>query len=214
MNAAKKYRYPGLNFYREDDKDIFFGRNADSQRLYAQVILNQTLVLHAESGAGKSSVIQAGLLPLLRANQPEYLALTIRFDEPAAGITLIDDVIRKVKDGLPPLTGVELPYINTSNDKLWVLAKKLSKTSKKLLIIFDQFEQLQGFDQKQVAGFKNALGELLSTDIPAKLHNQILANTALIVEKEDLTEQEKNEFNANSDFLKEPLNVKLIFVVR
>ncbi|MEO6522888.1 MAG: hypothetical protein ABIN91_14500 [Mucilaginibacter sp.] len=214
MHTEKKYRYPGLNFYREEDKDIFFGRNEDSQRLYTQVILNQTLVLHAESGTGKSSVIQAGLLPLLKANQPDYLALTVRFDEPTAGLVLIDDMIRKVKDSLPPLTGIELPYINTSNDKLWVLAKKLSKTNKKLLIIFDQFEQLQGFDQKQIAGFKAALAELLSADIPAKLHKQILANTALIVEKEDLTEEEKNEFNANSDFLKEPLNVKLIFVVR
>ena len=60
-----KYRYPGLNAYTGADAYIFRGRDTDASNLLREINLNRTVVLHAESGIGKSSVIQAGLIPLM-----------------------------------------------------------------------------------------------------------------------------------------------------
>ena len=76
MGQEKKYRYPGINFFTKDDQDIFCGRADDAQKLFNRVMLNNTLVLHGESGTGKSSLVQAGLVPLLE-KQNVYLVASI-----------------------------------------------------------------------------------------------------------------------------------------
>src|SRR5882757_8048311 len=88
MGKDKKYRYPGINFFTKDDQDIFCGRADDAQKLFDQVMLNNTVVLHGESGSGKSSLVQAGLIPLLEEqnkylltqHKPQYLPVTVRLD--------------------------------------------------------------------------------------------------------------------------------------
>lgn len=62
--------YRGLNVFREEDAPLFFGREAFSQRLLAQVLKQDLVVVIGRSGSGKSSVVQAGLLPLLRLQRP------------------------------------------------------------------------------------------------------------------------------------------------
>ena len=88
MATDKKYRYPGINFFTKEDKDIFCGRDDDAQKLFNRTMLNNTIVLHGESGAGKSSLVRAGLIPLLekqneirlRQGKPQYLSITIGLD--------------------------------------------------------------------------------------------------------------------------------------
>lgn len=69
--------YRGLFAFREADKDLFFGREALTQRL-ANVVLRQRLVVVlGPSGSGKSSLVFAGLLPQLRPN-PDWFATDFR----------------------------------------------------------------------------------------------------------------------------------------
>jgi WD40 repeat protein len=219
MAKKIKYRYPGLNYFTEEDKDIFCGREDDSMGLYTQVLLSQTLVLHAESGTGKSSLIQAGLLPLIKKFKPEYFPITLRFDR-REGIkkkkrSLIEYTINKITKELPLINELDLPYLAPKKDSLWVVAKKIAQDrKKKLLLIFDQFEEFQTFTEQEIIYFKKHLAELLSSNIPDHLYKEIQSNIAGIIKNGDLSEKDKGIFNANIHFLELPLDIKIIFVVR
>jgi energy-coupling factor transporter ATP-binding protein EcfA2 len=62
--------YRGLNAFREEDALLFFGREAFSQKLLGQILKQNLVVVIGRSGSGKSSIVQAGLLPLLRLERP------------------------------------------------------------------------------------------------------------------------------------------------
>ena len=57
--------YPGLLAYRIQDANHFFGRKQVIAELIVQLEHRRVIWLHGRSGTGKSSLIQAGLLPAL-----------------------------------------------------------------------------------------------------------------------------------------------------
>ena len=60
--------YKELASYEEKDATIFKGRGSEIQEMYDNFINNEYLVCYADSGEGKSSIIEAGLIPVLREN--------------------------------------------------------------------------------------------------------------------------------------------------
>ena len=58
--------YKGLQSFDESDKDLFYGRDRAIRELQARCEAVRLLVVSGASGTGKSSVVKAGLLPLLR----------------------------------------------------------------------------------------------------------------------------------------------------
>src|SRR5919199_3697842 len=64
--AEPRCPYRGLQPFEEDDAELFFGRDADVQRLLEQLKTTRFLAVVAPSGSGKSSLVRAGLLPALR----------------------------------------------------------------------------------------------------------------------------------------------------
>lgn len=76
-------RYPGVVPFSEQQADLFRGRDKEKAELYNLVVAEQTVVLFAKSGVGKSSLLQAGLFPKLRKNG--YHPIKVRFQfTPAA----------------------------------------------------------------------------------------------------------------------------------
>jgi len=57
--------YKGTASYQVEDRDFFFGRAADAERLLARVLSARFTLLHAQSGAGKTSVVNATAIPEL-----------------------------------------------------------------------------------------------------------------------------------------------------
>ncbi len=57
--------YPGTREFGADEKENFFGRREEIDILAALVLARRTSLLFAQSGAGKSSLINAGLVPEL-----------------------------------------------------------------------------------------------------------------------------------------------------
>lgn len=66
--------YPGPRPFGLDDRHVFFGREAETLELVSLVMANALVVLYAASGAGKSSLIRAGLIPELRKRSVTVLA--------------------------------------------------------------------------------------------------------------------------------------------
>ncbi|MBF4516993.1 hypothetical protein IRZ71_11585 [Flavobacterium sp. ANB] len=232
----KTYRYPGVNYFTTKDSAIFCGREDEIDAFYTQVMLNRTLVLHADSGIGKSSLIQAGFLPFLDEKQNEsvlqdpnfskYLPITIRFDSlkktaknedrqiSISKEDLIEDTLTKIKSEFPRLNKIQLPLKKYNPDSLWWIAKKMASEKLKLLLIFDQFEEIQGYPLETIKYFKEELAELLNTEMPKLIYENIKEAASEMSSNENANEQEKNELNNIISFFEKPLDAKAIFIVR
>ena len=57
--------YPGPRPFTVDEEHLFFGRLAETRDLFSLVAAHRAVFLYAESGAGKTSLVHAGLMPLL-----------------------------------------------------------------------------------------------------------------------------------------------------
>ncbi|MDO8539602.1 MAG: hypothetical protein Q7S40_04115 [Opitutaceae bacterium] len=80
--------WPGLSSFTEESCTLFFGRDKETDEL-ARLVRRETLtVLFGQSGLGKSSLLQAGLFPLLR--EQDHLPLYIRLDHGAKQLPIAD----------------------------------------------------------------------------------------------------------------------------
>ncbi len=73
MAAADQQPYVGPRPFGRDEKDLFFGRDREARDLCSLVVAHPIVLLYAASGAGKSSLLNAGLIPLLEARGYEVL---------------------------------------------------------------------------------------------------------------------------------------------
>ena len=65
MAVQSRDLYVGPRPYEESNASIFFGREREARDLLSLVIANQLLLIYAPSGAGKTSLINARLVPML-----------------------------------------------------------------------------------------------------------------------------------------------------
>src|SRR6185436_19981228 len=70
--------FPGLRSYEERNKAQFGGRNAEIKELFNLIENNRLTIVFGKSGIGKTSLINAGLIPELQKNF--YLPVYIRID--------------------------------------------------------------------------------------------------------------------------------------
>lgn len=78
-NNNIKNPFIGLRTYEEVDAIFFRGRKSSTSDLYNMISDNDVVVLHAESGEGKSSLLNAGLFPMLRDER--FFPIKISFTE-------------------------------------------------------------------------------------------------------------------------------------
>src|SRR2546423_5246420 len=57
--------FPGLRPFDFDESHLFFGRDGQSEQLIAKLARTRFLAVVGTSGSGKSSLVRAGLLPVL-----------------------------------------------------------------------------------------------------------------------------------------------------
>src|SRR5262245_65449729 len=73
--------YPGPRPFRSGEK--LYGRDREITQLFYLLSAERIVVLHSPSGAGKSSLLNAGLVPRLRQERFDVWP-TIRLSQPAA----------------------------------------------------------------------------------------------------------------------------------
>src|SRR5262245_46528386 len=57
--------YPGLRQFRDDETEIFFGREAQTVRILEKLQSSHFIAVVGPSGCGKSSLVRAGLIAAL-----------------------------------------------------------------------------------------------------------------------------------------------------
>jgi WD40 repeat protein len=176
--------YRGLDPFRYVDRDIFFEREDEVRKLVRLVTMYRGVLLYGESGAGKSSLINAGLVPaaIEEGFTPERLRvrpqhgeeikvhrIRVREGEPAAFLPSL------FADG-PQAEERFCISIETLAERLMTLP-----ADRRPLLIFDQFEELvtlftvsQHDTREQTEAMQTAIATTLlkllrHPDLPVKL---------------------------------------------
>lgn len=129
----------GLQSYTEAQADSFFGRDEEIEQLTKLVKSNTLTIVFGRSGTGKTSLLNAGVFPMLRKEYclPFRIRLEFNPDSPDL-ITQVKNVLRSEIDKY----GFEVKSY-PSTETLWEYfhSEPLWKSITPILI-FDQFEEI------------------------------------------------------------------------
>jgi len=179
----KSYRYPGVQPFSSDQQRIFFGRQDDTQRLLSLMLQERLCVLFGKSGHGKSSLLNAGIIPALaekgKKGNRRYVPVTVRFNTwtPQDTQTLYDKFVfhlgKAMADaGVMGMARDETRKFASLPNSLWGIMKKWNiAEGTGIVLLFDQFEEFFSYPQEQQSAFKEQLAELLYVDYPQFLED-------------------------------------------
>ena len=134
--------YRGLTALDEGDKDIFFGRDAETLEVLSRIDNQRLVFVLGASGSGKSSLVAAGVLPRLRergwkivrfvpGDDPFYAVALALVKLPEMGVARIDALpaARRLADTLRESPAHLMEQI------------ALTLPGKRVLLFTDQFEE-------------------------------------------------------------------------
>ncbi|HYR08691.1 MAG TPA: ATP-binding protein, partial [Longimicrobium sp.] len=82
--------YPGPRPFEIDERKKFFGREREAREIISLIIAHPTVLLYAESGAGKTSLLNARIIPLLRDRGADVIGATRVSGELPPSVTAAD----------------------------------------------------------------------------------------------------------------------------
>ncbi|HEV7747675.1 MAG TPA: hypothetical protein VGO56_21930 [Pyrinomonadaceae bacterium] len=199
-------RYPGSRPFTQDDEALFFGRVEDITKLTTFITVEKLTVLYGKSGLGKTSLLTAGVLPILE-NEHQYCIIPVRFgsfthDNRKHPLDIVEEQLAgRIQQN------TFLSLIESEDISLWQRLKNQEltlPTQPTFLLVFDQFEELFTYPEG-VTDFAEALGDLLYGRLPKDFQRALRLATR---NKADLLTPEQSEF------LDRPLKLKVVMSIR
>ena len=183
--------WPGLVAFTEEHQGFFHGRAEEADDLLRRVNRKNVTVLFGQSGLGKSSLLQAGLFPLLRAEG--YLPVAIRLDHASSAPGLAEQVKSAVQRAILDI-GIRCEVApEDAGETLWEHFHRRRpplETSDgrpiRLVLVFDQFEELFAIGQANEEGrsrtrlFLEQLADLVENRAPTVLVPRLKQNPQLV----------------------------------
>ena len=177
--------WPGLASYGEADSELFFGREAESEHLLRFVNREVLTVLFGPSGTGKTSLLNAGLFPKLRAGG--FLPVYLRLDHSAESGTHAAR-IRAALEQAFETHSIEREEIAPAaspkgEETLWEYLHRVVLWDRRNnpvipMLVFDQFEEIftLGRNRAASAEFLTDLADLVENYIPQQLQARLAAS--------------------------------------
>jgi len=140
----------GLQYFKKEEAAIFFGRGAQIRKLYNYITgIHPIILFYGESGVGKSSLLDAGLLPRL---ENDYTVQYIRRDA-KKGLT------SSLLEALQNFSAITASAIRNHQSEIGIETWRQieAATGHPLIVILDQVEET--FTQP-LSGSNAARGEL------------------------------------------------------
>ncbi len=153
-----------------------YGRTTEVRELYNRLQARRIVVLHSPSGAGKSSLVQAGLIPKLKAgNFDVWKPIRVNLDPrglagiPEQANRYLVSAIVSLEDELPaerrrsPAELGALAFLDYLDSR----PRRKGRESRSVVLLFDQFEELLTLDPQALAEkreFMAAVGQALNSD--------------------------------------------------
>jgi len=172
--------YPGIEPFSYAYRDLFFAREAETRTLIQQIVLYRGVLLYSSSGMGKSSLINAGLIPLARIEgfQPERIRIQPQNDEEI----VIERISYRSEGKLSILPSIfsnsqNLQRVILSIDAFTEMVNQQANSAQTLLI-FDQFEEWITLFEEGTTGH--------SAETTRKSQRKILETIARLINHEKL----------------------------
>jgi hypothetical protein len=186
MSVDAQSPWLGLASFTEDSRAFFFGREEEVAELERRVQRKLLTVLFGKSGLGKTSILQAGLVPRLRDRGyfPVYIRIDYGPESPEPSEQIKQAINRAAAVGQWTQTEVAVPgesiweYLHHRDDVL----RDASGQRLIPLLIFDQFEELFTLAQSDESGrtrathFIEELADLVENRAPKALEAKLEAD--------------------------------------
>ena len=210
----------GLKTYSEGQ--ILYGRSEEINALSQDILFNRQTVVYGKSGIGKSSLLNAGVFPILRRSS--MFPVNVRLDHKSKKISYYEQIQKCVEDSLHSLrrdvVGPDgrkqtlenlvgqkkelCPVVpNDAGESLWeyfhrhVFYNDLGEEIQPV-IVFDQFEEIFTLckEEETRRNFFDQLADLINDVPPSYIYTS--------VEKDDKVDSEDDEvIDGNDDFFLE-----------
>ena len=154
--------FPGLRPYRFEDKDFFFGRQDQIFALYRLFDHSRFVAVVGSSGSGKSSLVRAGLLPLLSKESQEPTGRIWKMIQMHPGDAPLESLAASMAQQFFPNDdasvaaarrerfGFELRRSSFGMSDTLQEIDDLGNTS--IVLVVDQFEELFRYARRQAEG--------------------------------------------------------------
>ena len=168
MEDCKRNPWLGLESYREGE--ILYGRDDDIRDLTQSILNDIDTLLYGKSGIGKSSLLNAGVLPVVRRHG--YLPVMIRLQHKVE-VSYLDQIKSAVATAVEGRVTEVVAAVNPGSETLYEYLHRhtfhdADGNRVKLLVIFDQFEEiftLQG-NEKVKKAFFSQMADVLNDVMP------------------------------------------------
>ena len=137
--------YPGLGPFHEDDAALFFGRERLIQDVVQRLSDTAALVITGPSGSGKSSLVQAGLLPALKggalASSPRWRYATLTPGR--SPLLALGRALTRLTGSLDAQTDlIDQAFTDPARLTRWLQTHLADDPEQKAVLVVDQFEEL------------------------------------------------------------------------
>ncbi|MBK8848398.1 MAG: hypothetical protein IPO27_18400 [Bacteroidetes bacterium] len=169
----------GLRSFEEQNKEQYGGRDIEIQEIYTLIKNNGLTVIFGKSGIGKTSLINAGVIPELRKNF--YYPIYIRIDFSSAKSPLT-----QLKEGVyEKLKQIDTSVEEVGNKSLWEYFHNIRLLDGLItpVLILDQFEEIftLGKDKlREVLEMIIEVSDLAENRIPAEVQKRYADNATMI----------------------------------
>jgi tetratricopeptide (TPR) repeat protein len=151
LAASAERPFPGLRPFAYQDHDYFFGRDDQKYALYRLIDHSRFVAVVGSSGSGKSSLVRAGLLPLLDQETRDsggrnWLCCEMRPGD--APLRRLTDLLAKLSSDDDPVVAsgrrerIAAHLQRSSFGISEALSESSGVTNKTLVLVVDQFEEL------------------------------------------------------------------------
>ena len=139
-----KIPYLGLEPFSEKEAPFFFGRESQKRAIARSLRISRLTVLFGESGVGKSSILEAGVVPLFQRDGKPHSAIVLFKNW--HGKNPLQDLLETIRASVAKAMGIEpndLADQPTPLENLQVWTESLGgdQGEGQLFIILDQFEE-------------------------------------------------------------------------
>ena len=202
-----QHPWVGLDAFTEELSDYFYGRADEAEDLFRRIKREPLTLLFGTSGLGKTSLIQAGLFPVLRAEG--FLPVYIRLDHEPTAKAFIFQLKEALTDAILAAR-ISQPTLPETDETLWEFFHRdnlrLQAWNGQPLtpvLVIDQFEELftigtrEEADQQKYELFFTELSDLVENHPPSRVRDRLRSNPEQV---------------ANLDF--GPAHVRVLFSLR
>lgn len=220
-NLKTKNPWLGLESYQEGE--ILYGRDEDIRELSQSVLRDNVTLLYGKSGIGKSSILNAGVIPSAKRNGFLPASVRLSHKDKRSYLTQVIDAIKgngiKIEEVLPCKNPAKETFYEFFHRNIFLDSKG---NRAKLLIIFDQFEEIFTLQENEQTKkkFFSEMADFINDIMPNDLAYDVNVNEEekkVVDLSEDLSFDDIfgdiNVDNNTPDYIKDN-EIHLVFTIR